>query len=85
MPDLDESWHPCLLDPASVFAEFMGVIKGSEISLSFPKGFLDRQTYVELSHRSQMRFHDRREQVYDMFEAYTRMKRERGELDVADR
>jgi len=73
------------LDPSSVFAEFMGVIKGSEQSLNFPEGFLDRETYLGSSNRSRMRFHDRSEQIYDIFEAYTKMKRRRGELDVADR
>jgi hypothetical protein len=74
-----------LSEPSLVFAEFMGVIKGSEKSISFPQGFLDRQTYIGLSHRSQATFYDRREQIYSLFEIYTEMKKKRRERDVADR
>jgi len=73
------------LKPALVFAEFMGVIKGSEKSLDFSEGFIDRQTYIESTPGSQMTFYDRREQIYSLFEAYTKLKRQNGDQDIADR
>ncbi|KAI0809031.1 P-loop containing nucleoside triphosphate hydrolase protein [Irpex lacteus] len=73
-------------DPALVFAEIMGVIKGSEGSLQNDQGFLTREDYVNLSHRAHATFTSlHRGMVYSLFEAYTRTKRERQEWDAADR
>ncbi|KAH8096882.1 hypothetical protein BXZ70DRAFT_944950 [Cristinia sonorae] len=75
-----------LYDPAQVFAEFMGVIKGSERALQTTTGYLLREEYYDLSVRVGT-YHDsiERESVYDVFEAYLKFKRRRGEYDSADR
>lgn len=73
------------LDPALVFAEVMGVIKGSEAALKSIDGFIDEDTYVSLSHRQQGTFASRRQAVYSLFLAYLRLKRENRHWDAADR
>ncbi|TFY54263.1 hypothetical protein EVJ58_g8968 [Rhodofomes roseus] len=73
------------IDPALVFAEIMGVIKGSEQSLTSEHGFLDRDSYLNLSYRTQATFANQRDVVYDLFLAYLKQKRIRGEWDAADR
>ncbi|KAI0369978.1 hypothetical protein BV20DRAFT_945276 [Pilatotrama ljubarskyi] len=73
------------LDPTLVFGEFMGVIKGSEQSLSHPEGYLDRDAYYKLSHRTQATFASQRENIYRLFQAYLKRKKERGDYDAADR
>lgn len=89
-------WYPFILglrrllirlaiDPALVFSEFMGVIKGSEQTLSTENHVLDRTAYLALSHRTQSTFASKREDVYNLFQAYLRLKRKRGEYDAADR
>ncbi|KAI0770957.1 hypothetical protein BD413DRAFT_613484 [Trametes elegans] len=73
------------LDPTLVFGEFMGVIKGLEQSLDYPEGYLDKETYRQLSHRTQPTFASQRENVYRLFQAYLKRKKERGDYDAADR
>ncbi|EMD41355.1 hypothetical protein CERSUDRAFT_120481 [Gelatoporia subvermispora B] len=73
------------LDPASVFGEFMGVIKGSELTLHASGNSLSRQHYIDYSGRSQATYADRRSEIYDMYSSYIKLKRQRGELDIADR
>ncbi|KAI1785405.1 hypothetical protein LXA43DRAFT_132191 [Ganoderma leucocontextum] len=73
------------LDPASVFGEIMGVIKGSEGTVNTPRGHLDREVYIRLSPRSQPTFAAMRDRVYDIFERYLSLKRRRNERDDADR
>ncbi|EKM55346.1 uncharacterized protein PHACADRAFT_208864 [Phanerochaete carnosa HHB-10118-sp] len=73
------------LDPALIFAEIMGVIKGSESALQTAEGHIDEGTYVSLSHRQQGMFAGRREAVYELFSAYLRLKRQRRDWDAADR
>ncbi|KIJ59804.1 hypothetical protein HYDPIDRAFT_118051 [Hydnomerulius pinastri MD-312] len=63
----------------------MGIIKGSEKSLSCPGGFLDENTYCSLPPRSNPTFANNRPTVYAIFEAYRKLKRERRHHDVADR
>ncbi|KIJ60100.1 hypothetical protein HYDPIDRAFT_32524 [Hydnomerulius pinastri MD-312] len=72
------------LEPWSVFSEIMGTIKGSEKSLSCPDGFLDKNTYCNLSSCSNPTFAKNRQTVYASFEAYHKLKRERRHYDVAD-
>ncbi|GJE94213.1 hypothetical protein PsYK624_103810 [Phanerochaete sordida] len=72
-------------DPALIFAEIMGVIKGSESALKTEQGYLDEQAYIAVSHRQQGTFAGRREAVYALFSAYLRVKRERRDWDAADR
>ncbi|PCH33046.1 hypothetical protein WOLCODRAFT_62498 [Wolfiporia cocos MD-104 SS10] len=73
------------LDPALVFGEFMGVIKGSELSLNSATGYLDKDAYLGLSHRTQGTFINQRELIYSLFMVYLKRKRERGDYDAADR
>ena len=62
-----------------------GVIKGSELALSSEKGFLDKDAYHNLSHRTQGTFANQRETIYKLFVAYMKRKRDRREYDAADR
>ncbi|OCH88979.1 hypothetical protein OBBRIDRAFT_757238 [Obba rivulosa] len=73
------------LDPALVFGEFMGVIRGSELALSNESGYLEKDKYLSLSHRTQATFANQRETIYKLFQAYLRRKRDRQEYDAADR
>ena len=73
------------LDPALVFGEFMGVIKGSEGTIGTKERCLDRESYRSLSVRSQGTFSHRRDDVYDLFIAYTKLKQQRQDYDAADR
>lgn len=62
-----------------------GVIKGSEQALSHLGGYLDKGAYYKLSHRTQATFASQRENVYKLFQAYLKRKKERGDYDAADR
>ncbi|GBE78672.1 predicted protein [Sparassis crispa] len=73
------------LDPSLVFGEFMGVIKGSEQTLIGTAGFLEKDAYCGLSHRTQATFANQRDLIYKLFQAYLKRKRERGDYDAADR
>ncbi|KAI1785582.1 hypothetical protein LXA43DRAFT_1185708 [Ganoderma leucocontextum] len=73
------------LDPTLVFSEFMGVIKGSELALDRSEGYLTKEAYNGLSHRTQGTFANQRENVYRLFEAYVKRKKARGDYDAADR
>ena len=73
------------LDPALVFGEFMGVIKGSEGAIRTKLRYLNRESYKLLSVRSQSTFSHKRDDIYDLFMAYTNLKRQRQDYDVADR
>lgn len=63
----------------------MGVIRGSEQTLETEAGYLDRVAYERLSARSQPTFARQREQIYQLFEAYLKRKRELRTDDPADR
>ncbi|KIO30542.1 hypothetical protein M407DRAFT_69087 [Tulasnella calospora MUT 4182] len=62
----------------------MGVIKGSEASLSQPRRYLDRYTYENLSSRTHSGDDTERSRIYSLFEAYQR-QRPSGSYDFADR
>jgi hypothetical protein len=68
-----------------LFNSLVGVIKGSEKSLSCPDGFLDEKAYCGLAARSNPTFANKRQPVYAIFEAYCKLKKERRHHDVADR
>ncbi|KAI0696497.1 hypothetical protein C8T65DRAFT_583394 [Cerioporus squamosus] len=72
------------LDPTFVFAEFIGIIKGSEQALEKPEGYLDQETYCK-SRRSEAVGSKQRESIYQSFQVYSKQKAERGEWDAADR
>ena len=63
----------------------MGVIKGSEDAVGTKDGCLDRESYKSLSVRSQGTFSHRRDDIYDLFMAYIKLKRQRQDYDAADR
>ncbi|KAH8101589.1 hypothetical protein BXZ70DRAFT_104267, partial [Cristinia sonorae] len=73
------------LDPALVFAEFMGVLKGSEQTLHSKSGYLTTEEYENLSHRAHGTFSGQRDAIYALFQAYQRMRGERRHYDAADR
>ncbi|KAG8896968.1 hypothetical protein FRB99_008544 [Tulasnella sp. 403] len=75
-PRLNER-HKKGLDPALVYSEIVGVIKGSG-------RILDRKSYEDLSHRRHGTFANDRSRIYDLFEAYEKTKA-RPSYDVADR
>jgi hypothetical protein len=62
-----------------------GIVKGSEHALTCPEGVLDRPNYLNLPHRSNPNFANQRGILYDIFEIYTKTKRQRRHHDVADR
>ena len=70
-------------DPALVFGEILGVIKGSEKTVGTQQRCLDRETYLS-SDRQGMLPHAK-EAVYNLFVAYTKLKQQRQEYDAADR
>ena len=63
----------------------MGVIEGSEDTVGTKHGYLDRESYKSLSVRSQATFSHTRDDIYELFTAYTRLKGQRGDYDAADR
>lgn len=71
------------VDPALVFGEILGVIKGSEHAVGTPQRCLDRDAYVSDSRRGM--FPHTKDNVYELFTEYTKLKRERQEYDAADR
>jgi hypothetical protein len=71
------------LDPALVFGEILGVIKGSEQAIGTPQRCLDRAAYSSGSRRG-MSSHTK-DAVYGLFVEYTKLKREPQEYDAADR
>jgi hypothetical protein len=77
--------HESRSDPALVWNEIQGVICGSELSLEEAKGFISRECYEQLSVRKHAAFANHRARLYDLFESYSRLKRERFEYDAADR
>ncbi|KAG9044657.1 hypothetical protein FS837_007754 [Tulasnella sp. UAMH 9824] len=81
-PRMDETVKKGL-HPALVYSEFISVIKGSETSRSFPKGFLDRQAYESQSSRTHFGDYTERSRIYTLFEAYLKL-RPQGSYDAAD-
>ncbi|PPQ78819.1 hypothetical protein CVT25_010688 [Psilocybe cyanescens] len=72
-------------NPSLVFSEIMGVIQGSEGTVTSPNGCLDRRAYEELSARTQPTFAEHRSAIYGLFESYRRLKSERRDYDTPDR
>ena len=73
------------IDPALVWSEFMGILKGSEESLQTQSGYLTRAEYLGLSHRIRSTFVSKRDAIYSLFEAYHKLKLEMRGYDAADR
>ncbi|KAI6677276.1 hypothetical protein NL676_038072 [Syzygium grande] len=73
------------LDPSRVFTEIMSHIKGGLQPADCCDGKLDRLAYVSLSDsRVSTLSAQRREEIYDVFEDYEKMKMANGEFDLAD-
>ena len=71
-------------DPALVFGEILGVIKGSEAAIG-KEGCLDKDTYLSSGGRSGRGISAKtKETIYALFNAYTRIKQEYLEYDAAD-
>ena len=85
MFDLDCVSCNDFVDPALVFGEIMGVIKGSEAAVGTKERCLDRETYRALSFRTQGTFAHKRDEIYNLFAAYTNLKVQRQDYDAADR
>lgn len=61
------------------------MIKGSEGAVGMKDRCLDRESYKLLSPRSQATFSNKRDDIYDLFIAYNRLKGQRRDYDAADR
>ena len=85
MFSLDSVSSDRFADPALVFGEIMGVIKGSEEAVGMKERCLDRETYRSLSSRTQGTFAHKRDEIYNLFMAYTNLKVRRQDYDAADR
>jgi hypothetical protein len=68
-----------------VWGEIQGVIRGSEASLGAKNGSLERDSYETLSFRKRATFAGSRHRLYDLFEEYMKLKKEKGGHDAADR
>ncbi|KAF8336973.1 uncharacterized protein EI90DRAFT_3119273 [Cantharellus anzutake] len=73
------------LDPAQVLSEIIGVICGHKDTMKTNSGYLTREAYTALSHRSHSAFASDRSRIYDMFERYHRLKIANNAFDTADR
>ncbi|KAK0245294.1 hypothetical protein EDD85DRAFT_13428 [Armillaria nabsnona] len=74
------------LDPAFVFSEIIGIIKGSTETLREENRHLSKAAYLDLfKHRQSAFSADQRCKVYKLFELYMRKKKLRGEYDASDR
>ncbi|CUA71989.1 TPR and ankyrin repeat-containing protein 1 [Rhizoctonia solani] len=67
------------LNPALVFSEILGVIKGYGRNLAMD------EYLTELSHKKSPLLMNVRDRVYEIYEAYTKLCRQRFEIDNADR
>jgi len=72
------------MEPGLVFAELMGVIKGSATNNSTLKS-LSREEYLELNDRQAPTFSGKRAQVYDIYLRYEHQKSVYGDKDSTDR
>ena len=76
------------LDPALIFGEILGVIKGSEETIGTQHRCLDRDAYLSVGRQGVFRqgvSSHTKETVYDLFTTYTKLKRRHQEYDAADR
>ncbi|CAL8993557.1 unnamed protein product [Prunus brigantina] len=73
------------LDASRVFTEIISHIKGGLGAMDAGDGKLNRDDYVQLSEgRGSNLSKQKREEIYDIFQAYEKMKMENGEFDLAD-
>ncbi|KAJ1305473.1 hypothetical protein OPQ81_000480 [Rhizoctonia solani] len=72
------------LDPALVYSEFLGVIEGSELTLTNESGVLSRSQYLELGHGNSLLF-SQRDRIYNLYESYRKARGKFGGFDAAER
>ncbi|KAJ0719210.1 putative TPR and ankyrin repeat-containing protein [Helianthus annuus] len=73
------------LDPSQVFTEIISHIKGGLQAGEFSDGKLSFEGYSLLAEsRSSTLTKQKRENIYSLFQAYEKMKTERGEFDMGD-
>ncbi|KAG9040943.1 hypothetical protein FS837_012934, partial [Tulasnella sp. UAMH 9824] len=72
------------LHPALVYSEFIGIIKGSEATLSKPRRYLSRDEYESHSNQSLTGESTERSRIYSLFESYQKL-RPLSTYDSADR
>ncbi|KAM1846609.1 hypothetical protein ACFX14_011002 [Malus domestica] len=73
------------LDASRVFTEIISHIKGGIGAIEAGDGKLSREDYVHLSEgRGSILSKKKRGEIYDIFQAYEKMKMENGEFDLAD-
>ncbi|CAB4263926.1 unnamed protein product [Prunus armeniaca] len=73
------------LDASRVFTEIISHIKGGLEAMEAGDGKLNREDYVRLSEsRGSNLSKQKREAIYDIFQAYEKMKMKNGEFDLAD-
>ncbi|XP_008222326.1 PREDICTED: uncharacterized protein LOC103322211 [Prunus mume] len=74
-----------MLEASRVFTEIISHIKGGLEAMEAGDGKLNRQDYVRLSEsRGSNLSKQKREAIYDIFQAYEKMKMKNGEFDLAD-
>ncbi|KAI0693636.1 hypothetical protein BC835DRAFT_1415776 [Cytidiella melzeri] len=73
------------IDPSLVYDQFIGVIKGSEGSLTSPNGCISRDEYVNFSRTATITRSEERHMIYNLFEVYIKHKMTRRQHDIADR
>lgn len=74
-----------LLPMSISHSQHTGVLKGSEQAFLCEDGYLDKDSYIALSHRTHPTFASCREDLYQLFLVYLKRKRERREYDAPDR
>ncbi|CAE6457638.1 unnamed protein product, partial [Rhizoctonia solani] len=72
------------LDPAQVYSEFLGVIEGSEITLSSELNILSRRQYLEYSRGKSLIF-SQCDKIYTLYESYRKIRIRLGGHDAAER
>ncbi|CAE6484842.1 unnamed protein product, partial [Rhizoctonia solani] len=72
------------LDPALVYSEFLGVIEGSEFTLTSQSGVLSRSEYFELSEGGSL-LSSQRDKIYTLYESYRKARGQRNGYDAAER
>ncbi|KAJ8084867.1 hypothetical protein PM082_003644 [Marasmius tenuissimus] len=73
------------IDPSLAFSELIGVIKGSEETLMCQPHLLPPEAYAKKSEGRHATFAAHGGQIYALYEAYAKKKKQAGARDVADR
>ncbi|CAE6448000.1 unnamed protein product [Rhizoctonia solani] len=72
------------LDPALVHSEFLGVIEGSEFTLTSESGVLSRDDYLDLS-QGNLLLSSQRDKIYSLYESYRKARGKLGGYNAAER